>query len=72
MLKWGRWVVWERKKDVYFLKHPDKRSRGKLKKGHEEHEEKIKDRYYPVKLSSQKERQNNFIQKELFYWRDLI
>jgi len=24
MLKWVRWVVWERKKDVYFWKHPDK------------------------------------------------
>jgi len=39
MLKWVRWVVWERKKDVYFLKH----------EGHEEHEERIKGRLYPAK-----------------------
>jgi len=31
MLKWVIWVSWERKKDVYFLKH----------EGHEEHEERI-------------------------------
>jgi len=36
MLKWVIWVVWERKKDVYFLKH----------EAHEGREEKIKKNYF--------------------------
>jgi len=36
MLKWVRWVVWERRKDVYFLKH-------------EGREDRIKERLYPAK-----------------------